>query len=285
MRSSLLSIAAIKLAMSGTVVADVIYDSKGFEEFAQDFIDGETGQDGWYGFNEGLWPLVWVGPPSQGNKSVALRLHFVDFGQSGMYRFTDDLIAEGYARVTVSFDVYRQPQGEWIGNLIWKCSGNNGTPRKGGQYNHEMPMVSRTYPFIVSYDDPWVDTEFERWTTVELTWDFQTGRASGYYDGNLVGTVPIEGLDAFLGYLLVMDVGEAPQDFHQEWAWIDNFVITAEKAACYPDFTDDGTLDLFDFLAYVNTFNADDPGADCTGDGVLDLFDFLCFVNAFNAGC
>jgi hypothetical protein len=57
------------------------------------------------------------------------------------------------------------------------------------------------------------------------------------------------------------------------------------RAGCYPDFNGDGTLDLFDFLAYVNDFNASDPNADCTGDGLFDLFDFLCFVNAFNAGC
>jgi hypothetical protein len=57
------------------------------------------------------------------------------------------------------------------------------------------------------------------------------------------------------------------------------------QVACYPDFTGDGLLDLFDFLAYVNAFNAGDMKADCTGGGVLDLFDFLCFVNAFNEGC
>jgi hypothetical protein len=54
---------------------------------------------------------------------------------------------------------------------------------------------------------------------------------------------------------------------------------------CYPDFTGDGVLDLFDFLGYVNAFNDQDPGADCDGSGGLDLFDFLCFTNAFNAGC
>jgi hypothetical protein len=54
---------------------------------------------------------------------------------------------------------------------------------------------------------------------------------------------------------------------------------------CYPDFTGDGLLDLFDFLAYVNSFNDGDGQADCTGEGTLDLFDFLCFVNAFNGGC
>jgi len=56
-------------------------------------------------------------------------------------------------------------------------------------------------------------------------------------------------------------------------------------AHCYPDLSDDGVLDLFDFLGFVNLFNAEDPAADCVDDGVFDLFDFLCFVNAFNAGC
>jgi hypothetical protein len=54
---------------------------------------------------------------------------------------------------------------------------------------------------------------------------------------------------------------------------------------CYADFTGDGALDLFDFLSYVNAFNAGQDNADCDNDGDLTLFDFLCFVNAFNAGC
>jgi hypothetical protein len=54
---------------------------------------------------------------------------------------------------------------------------------------------------------------------------------------------------------------------------------------CYADFTGDGALDLFDFLAFVNAFNAQEAKADCVSDGAFDLFDFLCFVNAFNVGC
>src|SRR5262249_22122943 len=57
------------------------------------------------------------------------------------------------------------------------------------------------------------------------------------------------------------------------------------RVQCYPDFDANGSLDLFDFLAFVNAFNAADPRADCDQNGVFDLFDFLCFVNAFNAGC
>jgi hypothetical protein len=54
---------------------------------------------------------------------------------------------------------------------------------------------------------------------------------------------------------------------------------------CYPDLDGSGTLDLFDFLAFVNLFNTADPAADCDADAQFTLFDFLCFVNAFNGGC
>jgi hypothetical protein len=62
-------------------------------------------------------------------------------------------------------------------------------------------------------------------------------------------------------------------------------VAVAQGDACYPDFTGEGDLDLFDFLGYVNAFNDGEDRADCTEDGALDFFDFLCFTNAFNEGC
>jgi trimeric autotransporter adhesin len=58
-----------------------------------------------------------------------------------------------------------------------------------------------------------------------------------------------------------------------------------EGPACTADCDWSGVLDLFDFLCFVNLFNAGAPQADCDLSGGLDLFDFLCFVNAFNAGC
>jgi hypothetical protein len=56
---------------------------------------------------------------------------------------------------------------------------------------------------------------------------------------------------------------------------------------CYADCDQDCaySADLFDFLCFVNKFNAGEDYADCDGNGALDLFDFLCFVNLFNEGC
>lgn len=90
---------------------------------------------------------------------------------------------------------------------------------------------------------------------------------------------------------LPTDPAVLPLGFYMLFAMVDDIpsvatiVHVGAAPLCYPDFTGDGELDLFDFLAYLNAFNTQDPAADCTGDGTFDLFDFLCFVNAFNAGC
>jgi hypothetical protein len=80
------------------------------------------------------------------------------------------------------------------------------------------------------------------------------------------------------------------------WVPLENFNLSKENEwcfrieaetpdQCYADCTGEDTLDLFDFLCYVNSFNAGEESAECDGDTGLTLFDFLCYVNAFNAGC
>jgi hypothetical protein len=92
-------------------------------------------------------------------------------------------------------------------------------------------------------------------------------------------TIDIAGLPRFVDDPATEDTGVGPPPV------VDMGAHEFQGAGCYPDFTGDGALDLFDFLAFVNAFNANDPAADCIPDGVFDLFDFLCFVNAFNEGC
>ena len=56
--------------------------------------------------------------------------------------------------------------------------------------------------------------------------------------------------------------------------------------ACYPDCDGSGTLNIFDFLCFQNSFVAGEPYAcDCEPDPACDIFDFLCFQNAFVSGC
>ena len=55
--------------------------------------------------------------------------------------------------------------------------------------------------------------------------------------------------------------------------------------ACRADIDGDGSLTIFDFLAFQNLFAAGDLRADFDGDGQFTIFDFLTFQNEFAAGC
>jgi len=55
--------------------------------------------------------------------------------------------------------------------------------------------------------------------------------------------------------------------------------------ACRADLDGDGSLTIFDFLAFQNLFDTGDLAADFDGDGSLTIFDFLSFQNEFDAGC
>ena len=56
-------------------------------------------------------------------------------------------------------------------------------------------------------------------------------------------------------------------------------------APCRADLDGDGSLTIFDFLAFQNLFDMGDLQADFDGDGSLTLFDFLAFQNDFDMGC
>ncbi|MFI4883058.1 MAG: GC-type dockerin domain-anchored protein [Phycisphaerales bacterium JB064] len=63
------------------------------------------------------------------------------------------------------------------------------------------------------------------------------------------------------------------------------FALVSGGLACQADLDGDGSLTIFDFLAFQNLFDSGDAMADFDGDGSLTIFDFLAFQNAFDAGC
>ncbi len=66
---------------------------------------------------------------------------------------------------------------------------------------------------------------------------------------------------------------------------MDSLEMSFGGGGCRADIDGDGSLTLFDFLAFQNAFDAGDLLADFDGDGSLTLFDFLAFQNEFDAGC
>jgi len=63
------------------------------------------------------------------------------------------------------------------------------------------------------------------------------------------------------------------------------YAFDLDCLVCPPDLDADGTLTVFDFLTFLNLFDAGDATADFDGDGELTIFDFLAFQNQFDAGC
>lgn len=56
-------------------------------------------------------------------------------------------------------------------------------------------------------------------------------------------------------------------------------------ASCPADFNGDDTVNIFDYLDFVNAFELGLPGADFDHDGAIDLFDYDAFVVALETPC
>ena len=54
---------------------------------------------------------------------------------------------------------------------------------------------------------------------------------------------------------------------------------------CAGDFNNDGGVDFFDYLDFVDAFSTNAANADFNNDGSIDFFDYLDFVDAFTLGC
>lgn len=51
------------------------------------------------------------------------------------------------------------------------------------------------------------------------------------------------------------------------------------------DLDNSSTVNIIDFLAFLNFYNDSDPIADFNGDGIINTQDFIAYLNAINHGC
>jgi len=91
------------------------------------------------------------------------------------------------------------------------------------------------------------------------------------------------------GTLIVSGVTTEDEGRYSVVVFNDCEALTSAEGAlvlCAADFNCDGTLSLFDFLAFQSAYGNDDVRADLAPPhGVLNLFDFLAFQTAFGNGC
>jgi len=141
-----------------------------------------------------------------------------------------------------------------------------------------------------SYTDQFVDGLFV-WT--DAGFDLKTGDLDGdSFAGpldreqlrNWVYAQDGSGLDADGVKNGVVTLDDTPFNFSLYDLDADGRVRHQDLAAYGPraDLTGDGALDIFDFLAFQNLFDAGDLRADFDFSQTLDIFDFLAFQNAFD---
>ncbi len=66
---------------------------------------------------------------------------------------------------------------------------------------------------------------------------------------------------------------------------IDFIELTALGNSCLADHNNDGVLDFFDVLSFLNAFTSQDQSADLNNDTVWDFFDVQAYLNLFATGC
>lgn len=65
-----------------------------------------------------------------------------------------------------------------------------------------------------------------------------------------------------------------------------DLVILGQPGGCVADWNNDGLVNFFDIVAYLDAFNAQDPAADLAEPfGAFNFFDIVAFLDLYNQGC
>lgn len=209
------------MAFTGIAVADdVIYDSGGFETFTSG--SSLHGQDGWSTAGTthlSTEPVVTsLGPTQVVRLTVGDEQNMV----SAAHRSFGDILAMGYNRVTVSYDVFRVADA-WQSNLWWWWD-DTGTPTYGLQWDSGSPSTSQTMPF--GFSSSGVPVTFNTWENITMTWDFTTMMATSVIAGNPGPSIAISGITSLSGWQFWLAHDEA-SGTGDEVAYLDNFRVTA----------------------------------------------------------
>ncbi len=130
---------------------------------------------------------------------------------------------------------------------------------------------------------PWFDWQMA-WGSDGVAFDILPGTEGLATVSDATGPVKILANDGRTIATFLMDVWDGSTEAERVWENMMNLVLSGAPS-CRADMDMDGSLTIFDFLAFQNAFDAGDPIADFDGDGSLTLFDFLAFQNEFDLGC
>ena len=130
---------------------------------------------------------------------------------------------------------------------------------------------------------PWFDW-LGAWASDGVSFDILPDTEGLATVSDATGPVKILANDGRTIATFLMDVWDGSTEAERVWENMMNLVLDGAPS-CRVDMDMDGSLTIFDFLAFQNAFDAGDLIADFDGDGSLTIFDFLVFQNEFDIGC
>jgi hypothetical protein len=130
---------------------------------------------------------------------------------------------------------------------------------------------------------PWFDWQ-PQWGSDGVAFDILPDTEALATVSDAAGPVKILANEGRTIATFLMDVWDGSTEAEAVWANMMELVLSGAPT-CRVDLDMDGSLTIFDFLAFQNLFDAGDPLADFDGDGSLTIFDFLAFQNEFDIGC
>lgn len=164
---------------------------------------------------------------------------------------------DGQWTLTKTFD-YDYQEGEFLGDSVDLCDGRL-LIGASGDFNRMTHGVAFLYEVDEAGDWSLIDEVSPDWP-FEKTDNFATG-VTLTADTAYVSATADEEAGPNAGAVYVYAVG------------------------CDADVNGDGSLDVLDFVAFQQLFQAGDDAADCDANGTLDVLDFVCFSAVFQAGC
>jgi hypothetical protein len=175
---------------------------------------------------------------------------------------------------------------------IWRFDGHSMTNIGGPQ--HASPTAPISIDAFASFDDGFGPALFVggnfplvNGMPIKNITKFQNGTWHPIGSGvvgelmNLVGLNDVRGPSLFALSTAggMTGAGGGTVSGTAQWVGCPNCYANCDLSTQAP------TLNVADFICFINKYAAKDPYANCTVDAAIDINDFNCFLNKFAAGC
>jgi hypothetical protein len=217
----------LALATGMAYATTTVYDSQGFESpaFTTGALDGQGGFTGGSA-NGGTAPVVTTTPnPTAGGQAVQLVVGDTQGDASSIdFEFAPVTVDSGTI-VTVSFDIFRNaPATDKLAQNLWWWWNDAGTPTYGLQWD-----AGSVLPFGFDGQAKSAPSVFGQFANLTQVWDFTTGKATSFYNGQAVDTnFGMSGITKLSGWGFNF-AHESDTGTGADTAYIDNFKITIEQ--------------------------------------------------------